>query len=158
MLPSPLHPLFVHLPLALAALLPFLCLATTLAVARFGRPGSLWHLVAGAQVLLAVSGFAAMKAGEVDEDRAGRFVDKALIHEHEERAEAFVWTAGGVALLALGASFVRRPSHRRALVVTATLGTFVVAFLAVRTGAAGGALVYEHGAARAFAPENSKGD
>lgn len=144
----PLHPAIVHLPLGLAMLMPLV--ATVAAWLLWSRRIAVggWLLVVALQALLLASGFAALKSGEQDEDLAERVVSSAPLHAHEEYAEQFVIATGVVLALTL---LVLVPSGgvRRGGVVAVTLGTLVVAGLALRVGHAGGQLVYVHGAASA---------
>jgi uncharacterized membrane protein len=148
---TPLHPMVVHVPMALSVLLPLLAGALHVAVWRGWLPGRSWLLVVAAQALLVGSGFVALRTGEQDEDRVERVVAEAVIHEHEEAAEVFVNASGvalGVLLLPLLLARTRFVGTARLLGLLATLG---VLGLGYRVGKAGGALVYEHGAAAAFA-------
>ena len=148
----PLHPKLVHLPIALAVLMPLLSSGLLLAWWRGWLPRRAWILAASLQVLLALSGLAALRSGAADEERVERVVDERAIEAHEEAAEGFVLAAAAVAALALGVPFVHRERAARGLAVAAVAGTLLVSGLGYRTGAAGGRLVYAHGAARAFAP------
>jgi hypothetical protein len=56
-----------------------------------------------------------------------------------------------VFLLALASAAVRKEAHARRIAAAATLGTLVVIGLGYRVGDAGGRLVYQHGAAAAWA-------
>lgn len=146
----PLHPKLVHLPIALAVLMPMLSLGLLLAWWRGALPRRTWILVIAFQGLLVASGFAALRTGEQDEERVERVVPEAAIEAHEEAAELFVIGGGVVFALALGAGVVRRERIALAGAALATAGTVVVLGLGYRTGQAGGELVYRHGAAAAF--------
>lgn len=146
----PLHPVVVHIPMALAVLLPIVAIAVAWSVLRPGRrPGAAWLALVIAQAVLVGSAFAAMNTGQREEDRVERVVSSTLIHEHEEFAEQFTWTASGVLLVSLFA-FVRRERAARAAIGVTVLGTLLVAALGVRVGHAGGSLVYVHGAGAAY--------
>jgi uncharacterized membrane protein len=150
-LPDPLHPALVHLPIALALLVP-LAAAFALLAARAGwLPVRGWAFVVGLQVLLVGSGWLALETGEAEEERVERVVDERHIDEHEERGERLLIGAG-VALLAIGAGLApgRVGALARPLGLVLSLG---VAGLAVDAGHSGGELVYRHGAANAYAPE-----
>lgn len=147
----PLHPAIVHLPLALAMLAPLIALGVAVAVHRDKLPRWTWGAVLGLQLLLVGSGFVAMQAGENDEELVERVVSERVIHEHEEAAEAFVYTAGAIAVLfALGLG-LPKPQWRSAGMAAAVLGSLAVAGLALNVGHSGGELVYVHGAAAAHA-------
>jgi hypothetical protein len=153
------HPKVVHLPMALGVLMPILAGGLLLAWWRSWLPRRAWFIAIGLQLILLGSGVLALQSGEVEEERVERVVSDHLIEQHEEAAEAFVWASGGVlAVMILTAAL----GARRAALPTAaaaTLGTILVLGLGYRTGQAGGSLVYEHGAARAYgaAPENTEG-
>jgi hypothetical protein len=146
----PLHPAIVHLPMALAVLMPIVAAGFTWALWT-GRVGPRARLaVVALQALLLASGFAAIQTGELEEERVEAVVQERAIHEHEQRAEAFVWASGltlGVAMLAMAWG---RPAATRATAVLVVLMTVIVAGLGVRVGRAGGELVYVHGAASAY--------
>jgi uncharacterized membrane protein len=152
----PLHPAIVHVPLGLAFVIPLVAIAIAVAV-RAGRlQRGAFGVVLGLQILLVGGGLVAMKLGERDEHRVEAVVSERLIEAHEERAEAFLWVAGVV--LAGAAALLVVPG-RTVGVVSAVVaaGTLAVAALAVRTGEAGGELVYVQGAAAAWAPASSGG-
>jgi uncharacterized membrane protein len=147
----PLHPALVHLPIGLALAAPALVVGLGFAIARGALPRRAWWVAVGLQVLLVAGGIAAAQFGDREEKRVARVVPESLIHEHEERAELFLWSAaiGVGALTAAGLLLARRPRGAIALAAAATVAT---AGLALYTGKAGGALVYDHGAASAWLP------
>ncbi len=145
-----LHPIVVHLPLALAVLVPPLALGLLALIRGGALPARAIGLATVFQALLVGSGVLALQTGEVDEEVVEAVVAEGVIEAHEEAAEQFVW--GGA--LVLGLFVVATAAARRGaglgLGLAAAAASVVVAGLAVRTGSAGGALVYEHGAAQAF--------
>ncbi len=147
----PLHPAIVHLPLGLALAIPLVALALAIAHLRGRVPRIALGVLVGLQALLVASGVVAMQLGERDERQVERVVAERVIEAHEERAEIFVWAAGAV--LALSAALLLVPA-RLALGLSAAVaaGTIGVAALGVRTGSAGGEIVYAHGGASAFGP------
>jgi len=147
----PFHPKIVHLPMALAALMPLLTLGFLLAWWRGWLPRKAFYAVIALQAVLVGTGYLAMQSGEEDEERVEKVVAKKLIHEHEEAAEAFVYTGGGALVLMLLAGFY--PKEKIALIAAmlSLATTFAVLMMGIRTGDAGGALVYRHGAASAYA-------
>jgi hypothetical protein len=148
MLPDPLHPALVHMPLALAVLIPLLALLAAVAIARAWGDRSLWAGIVLLQVLFAGSGWIAAEAGEDEEEVVEEIVGHDLIHEHEEAAERLVWLAAlAVPLAAAGSLHGRVGAAARGLHVVASLGILAAAW---SVGASGGALVYEHGAASAY--------
>lgn len=145
------HPRIVHLPMALAIIVPLAALAVALCAARGWLPRRTWWLVVGLQALLVGSSLAALQSGERDEARVERFVPEAAIEAHEEAAEGFT-LAGGVTLgLMILAGLLGERRLAPAAAAAAIAGTLVGGALGVRTGQAGGELVYVHGAAAAHA-------
>lgn len=153
---TPLHPMLVHLPLALAVLMPLLAGTLWWSLRRGWLPARAWWLAVAGQALLVGSSVVAMRSGEADEDRVERLVPEAALEQHEHAAERFTWAAGAVLVLALTPWLLRR---RPAAVAWATGATTVAAvavlWLGYRTGEAGGDLVWRHGAAAAFVPTDA---
>jgi hypothetical protein len=146
--PDPLHPAVVHLPLALAALLPLAAAAALWAIHRGARRLHAWAIPVVMAVLLLGSGWAGLRTGGAEEDRVEAVVAEGPIHEHEEAAERFMLAAGGVTLFAaVGLAGGTVGSAARLLT---TAGTLVVLVTGVQVGTAGGELVYTHGAAEAY--------
>lgn len=148
MLPDPLHPAIVHLPIALAVLIPLLALLALASIHRGLLPARVWAAVVLLQALLVGSGWLALETGEDQEERVERVVAERPIETHEEAAERFLAIAG-VALLAVGAGLLpgRAGPAGRAV---GTLATLAVLGAGISVGHSGGALVYEHGAANAY--------
>jgi hypothetical protein len=146
----PLHPAVVHVPLGLAMVMPLIAAGFAWAIWTGRLPARAWLAVVVLQALLVGSGFVSMRLGEAEEDRVETVVEKAMIHEHEEHAEQFVYAAAATLLLGVLAVALRTPSLTRPLVALAVVATVAVAALAVRAGQAGGELVYVHGAASAY--------
>jgi uncharacterized membrane protein len=143
------HPKLVHLPIALAALMPLITGGVLLAWWRKWLPARTWVIVVALQALLVGSAFLALQSGEAEAERVARFVEERFVEEHEEAAEAFVWASAGVlVVMLLGLAVPSRPVRRIAASL-GTLGTVTVLGLGYRTGEAGGSLVYRHGAAQA---------
>lgn len=136
----PLHPAIVHLPLGLAFILPLLALALVIAVARGALPRRAWLLAALLQAAVVGSAFAAMRTGEGDEERVEHRVSESLIETHEERAEAFTWSAGLTLALLLAAGL--SPRYGGALGGLSTASAFASAGLAIAVGHAGGQIVH----------------
>ena len=145
----PLHPVLVHLPIALGVLMPLVAGGLLLAWWKGWLPRRSWLIVVVLQVVLVGSGLVAMRTGEADEERVEAVVAHAHIHAHEEAAEAFVWAAAATLLLAGGVLFVRKDKPARMLAAASTVAAVAVLVLCVVAGDAGGRLVYEHGAASA---------
>ncbi len=144
------HPKLVHLPMALAVLMPLVSAGLLATWLTGALPRRTWIVVVLLQATLVVSGVVALRTGQAEEDRVERVVAEKVIEAHEEAAEAFVWGAGAILLLSAAAALVRREETARAAAAAATIGTLLVLFLGYRTGEAGGRLVYQHGAASAY--------
>ena len=147
----PLHPKLVHLPIALAVLMPLITSGLLVAWWRGWFQKRTWAVAVALQAVLLLSGVLAMSTGEVDEDRVERIVPKNAIHAHEEAGEVFVWGSGLVLVLSFLPLLLRSPRLARITGLATVAGTFVVLGLGYRVGEAGGALVYRHGAGAAFA-------
>jgi uncharacterized membrane protein len=145
----PLHPLVVHIPIALSVLLPPLALAVLMAWKLEYMNPRTWHLVVALQAVLLIGGLAASRTGEADEEMVEEIVAHEDIEEHEERAEAFLIASGVTLVVALASSLLLRRRQAWAIAVVATVLMAGVMVLGVRTGHAGGQLVYVHGAASA---------
>ncbi|RLB48359.1 MAG: hypothetical protein DRJ42_23405 [Deltaproteobacteria bacterium] len=145
------HPKLVHVPMALGVLMPLIATGLVVAWWRKWLPARGWAIAVLLQGLLFGSGVLALQSGEAEEERVEEVISEDAIERHEEAAEAFVWASGavfGVMLLGLAAAG-GRPGLP--IAAAAALGTIVVFGLGYRTGEAGGALVYEHGAGAAYA-------
>jgi len=148
MFPDPLHPAVVHFPMALALLMPVLALLAILAIQRDWRPARAWAAIILLQALLVGFAWLSMETGEDQEERVEKVVEHAVIHEHEEAAEAFL-IAAAIALVAMGAGLLPERNGRLGRIAGTVLAVVVFA-LGANTGHLGGALVYEHGAASAY--------
>ncbi|MDH3201349.1 MAG: hypothetical protein OEM15_10700 [Myxococcales bacterium] len=144
------HPKVVHLPMALAILMPLIAGGVAFAWWRGWFDRRVWVIVVLLQAALAGSGLVAMNAGETEEERVEEIVPERYIEAHEEAAEAFVWASAIVLALMVLPLVLPEGLFRTAAAVGACLGTLLVFGLGYRTGEAGGRLVYEHGAAQAY--------
>ena len=147
----PLHPLIVHLPMALAALMPLVTGGLLLAWWRGYLPKRTWLVAAALQLALFASGLVAMQTGETDEERVEHVVAEAAIERHEEAAELFTWSAGVLLAVALLPLVMRNERLARVGGLLTFTGACVLLGLGYRVGSAGGELVYRHGAAAAYA-------
>jgi uncharacterized membrane protein len=150
-----MHPKLVHIPVALAVLMPLLSSGLLLAWFRGWFPRRTWVIAAALQGVLAVTAFAALKSGEVDEEIVENVVSEDAIHEHEEYAEKFLIVGIVVFLLSAAALFIPREGIALSVAGVTVIGTLVVFWLAYETGEHGGKLVYELGAANAHILENA---
>ena len=148
---SPRHPLFVHLPLALATLAPALFGALWLAIRLRWLPLRAWCVAIAAQAVLVGSAGLAMKSGEEDAERVERVVAEAAIDRHEEQAERFLGGGIAVLLLAFAPLLAGRLPRAGAIAAYATIAASVgVLALGWAVGSTGGKLVYRDGAAAAW--------
>ena len=147
----PLHPKLVHLPIALAVLLPLIAGVILVAWWRGRLPRVAWWGVVGLQALLLATGLYARSTGEADEERVEAIVPEAALEAHEEAATGFVIGAGVALALTIAAGAVRARGPALGFGAAAVVGTVVVLGLGYRVGQAGGELVYRHGAAAAYA-------
>lgn len=148
MLPDPLHTAVVHLPMALAVLLPGLAVLSLALIYKGVIPSRCWALLVLLQAILVGSGWLGLETGEDEEDRVERVVAERFIEAHEEAAERFMWIAG-LGLLACGAGLLPGRSGNWGR-VAGTIAAFGVLAAGVSVGHAGGELVYKHGAANAY--------
>lgn len=139
------HSAMVHVPLGLAVVMPLLAAGFTVAIWRGHLPRSVLAAVAALQLVLVGTGFAALQLGERDGELAERVAPEEAIEAHEEAAEAFLWTAAAVLVVAVGSVVVPRRAAP-ALGGLVTVGSLIVAAMAVNTGAKGGELVFRYGA------------
>ncbi|MFT3915551.1 MAG: hypothetical protein QM704_15985 [Anaeromyxobacteraceae bacterium] len=148
----PLHPRLVHLPIALAVLMPLVTSGLLLAWWRGWLPRRAWVVAVVLQGALVVGGIAAIRSGEGDEKRAQTVVTEAQLEEHEDAGKAL--TGAGLVVLALAAAglLVKAEGAGRAAAAAAVAGSLVVLLLAWRAGELGGRLVYVHGGASAWRP------
>ena len=146
----PLHPMLVHIPLALAIVMPLVTIGLLVAFWKDWLPSGAWWIAVLMQLVLVGGGFAAMSAGEDAEEQAEHVVPEHIIEQHAEAGETFVWTSTGVLALAILGLALTDPKRRKAVQIVTLVGTFVVAGMAVYAGDLGGKLVYVHGAASAY--------
>ena len=149
MLPEPLHPAVVHFPIVLAAILPLAAISAWALILRGNSVRRSWTPVLLLAAFLSVSAWAAVQTGEAEEERVEEVVAEVPIHEHEEAAELFLPLSFVVlVLVAAGLLNGRIGSATRGLAALASVALLIVAY---RVGHTGGQLVYEHGAAEAYA-------
>ena len=148
LIPTPLHPAVVHLPIALAVLVPLFAIGAVIAIARGAKPLSSWGITTALVAALALSSYVALETGEDQEDKVEAVVPEAAFETHEESAERFFQ----LTLIVLGISalgFLPRTAGTGARIV-ATAGTLALLVAGYQVGHSGGELVYTHGAASAY--------
>jgi len=150
MMPDPLHPAVVHLPIALAILIPALAIAAIFTIYKGFLPSRAWAAIVLLQAILVGSGWFALETGEDQEERVERVVAERPIETHEEAAERFLALAA-VGLVATPAGLLPRRAGAAGR-VAGTLAAFAVLAAGVSVGHSGGELVYRHGAASAYVP------
>jgi uncharacterized membrane protein len=144
------HPKLVHLPMALAVLMPLVTGGVLVAWWRGWFDRRVWVLVFALQAVLVGSGALAMNTGEREEERVEQVVAEEHIESHEEAATVFVWASAAVLLLMAVPLMLPDGRVRQALLLGGFLGTLIVLRLGYRAGEAGGKLVYEYGAAQVY--------
>lgn len=149
MLPNPLHPAVVHFPVVLAFLLPLFAAGALWTIRRGARPLRAWTVPLGLAGALTLSAFVAIQTGEAQEERVEQVVADAPLDAHEDAADAFI-TASVVVLLVMAAGLLPGLAGRSARVL-GTLGAVALVGSAAWVGHSGGQLVYQHGAASAYA-------
>lgn len=145
----PLHPALVHVPLGLSLVMPILAAAIGFALLKGWATKPMWLIVVALQAAVLVGGLAAMNSGENEEEVVEKVVNERLIEQHEEKAEAFVWSAGITLALSAGA-LVLGPQQVGLAALTTAFAAAVTLGLGYRVGHSGGELVFKHGAASAY--------
>ncbi len=156
-----LHPIVVHFPIAVFALVPLLVLASIPLTTRWARPIRVTVLA----LMVIGSGFAVLAAasGEEAEEVAEALYPQAegAIEEHEELGNltrTLLIVATGVYAVICALPWLMRRSQRVSLIERATQGVFVVLLVPVllvlmNAAHTGGVLVHGHGVhATGFAP------
>jgi hypothetical protein len=155
MLPDPLHPAVVHLPLALALLVPALAILCVIAIRGSFLPQRAWLGVVILQVLFVGSAWLALETGEDQEDRVEKVLAERHIEEHEEEAERFLYV-GVAGLLVASAGLLSGVAGRLGRGATVVV-TLAVLAAGIPVGHSGGELVYKYGAANAYIQEGVSG-
>ncbi len=148
---SPLHPIFVHMPIALSVINPLIALTVVIAIYKKAVPVRSWFLVMGLQAVLALSGFIAEQTGTQDRPHVETVISAELIEEHYEWGEKFNSVAW-LLLLISGFGFLDKKVSFGFRIATIVCG-FALLFLTYQCGSSGGKLVFEHGGAKAFFKE-----
>lgn len=149
MLPNPLHPAVVHFPVVLAFLLPLFAAGALWAIRRGARPVRAWSLPVALAGALMLSTWAAVQTGEAQEETVENVVADAPLDAHEEAAESFI-AATAIVLLIIGAGLAPGIIGKTGRLL-GTVGAVALVGGAAWVGHSGGQLVYQHGAASAYA-------
>ena len=149
MLPNPLHPAVVHFPVVLAFLLPIFAIGALWVIRRGSRPRSAWSIPLALAVGLLISTWAAVQTGEAQEERVERVVADEPLETHEEAAKALIVSTSVVLLLMAGGLLPGRIG--KSARVLGTIGAIALVVGAAWVGHSGGQLVYQYGAASAYA-------
>lgn len=149
MLPNPLHPAVIHFPIVLALLLPIFAAAALWAIRRGVSSTRAWAVPVAVAAALTLSSLVAVRTGSAQEDRVESVVSESVLHDHEEAGERFLVLAGVLTLVMAAGLLAGRPGTAARAV--GTVGAVALVAAAVQVGAAGGDLVYRHGAASAYA-------
>jgi uncharacterized membrane protein len=110
MLPDPLHPAVVHLPIALALIVPLLAGLSVATIRSRLVPRRIWGGVLLLQACLVGSTWFALETGHQEEERVEVVVPERFIEEHEGAAERF-WVASIVTLVLAGGGLLRGPGQ-----------------------------------------------
>lgn len=155
LLPDPLHPAVVHLPMALAVLLPLFAVGSLVAIRRGATTRAAWGVTVALAGMLVASALVAKETGEDGEERVEEVVPEAAIEEHEEAADRFVVI--GAILLAVSLVGFRNDRLGSGARIVATVATLGVLAAGWSVGHAGGELVYRYGAAAAYTLPSTPG-
>jgi uncharacterized membrane protein len=152
----PLHPLIVHFPMVLAAVLPLAALAALAAGFRYDKRRKYWAAVLIVNALLFGSSLLAVRTGERDEDKVEKVLaSEAPLETHEENAGLFVKSTG--AALAVSAMGLLPGAFGMSGRIIGGLASIALLFLGFQVGHSGGKLVYAHGATAAFTTGQAAG-
>lgn len=130
-------------------LFPFVAVAALVVLRLSGAGRGPWGAVTVMALLLTGSIWASIQTGEQEEEVVEDIVGERVLHEHEEAAEGLLLGSLLLTVIALTGLVPGKPG-RAGRYLSVPVGLIVLA-LALNVGASGGALVYEHGAASAYA-------
>lgn len=154
MLPQPLHPALVHFPIVFGMLLPVIAIVAVVLIRRGASARASWLWAVLVSAALAGSAWLAVETGQDQEDVVERVVSESTIHDHEEAGELFFQlSALSFLVFAAGLAAGRIGAGARYASVALALGLVVAGY---RVGGSGGDLVYEHGAASAYATASAR--
>lgn len=145
----PLHPIMVHMPMALVILLPVITLIAFFVFKKSENiTGKKMMVYVGIfHLFLTISTFISLETGEAEEDRVERVVAERYIEIHEHKAEAFM-SATSIALVAVFiAAFLFADKFFTPTMIMVMLMQGVLIYLGYQVGHSGGELVYIHNSA-----------
>ena len=149
----PLHPIAVHFPIVLGALLPLIAFLVWWCIKKDIVQQKVWALVTIMALAYGASAIIAVELGEQDEEKVERIISEQVIEEHAEAGDMIPWVSGALFLVSL-AGLVKKNSH------SLRLGLAVLSLVAlvplVNTGHTGGKLVYQYGAAIIHLPADQQ--
>ena len=116
---------------------------------RGTQPRRAWGVPLALAAALLLSAWAAVQTGEAQEERVERVVADQPLDTHEDAADLFI-TATIVVFFVMAGGLLPGLAGKSARVLGA-LGTFALVGGGVWAGHSGGQLVYQHGAASAYA-------
>jgi hypothetical protein len=135
----PMHNALVHLPLGISIGAAVLGLALALAIWRNWLPRCALALLALLQALALIGGALAFRSGK---DAGEQAEDEAVVEEHEDRAEAFLWIEGVALAVTAAAYAARRRDLSRWGAAGAAAAAVAAAAAGVWVGKAGGAIAH----------------
>lgn len=144
------HPKVVHIPMALAVLMPLVAGSLAVAWTTSWLPPRAWSIAVALQAVLFLGAVAAINTGGREEHRVESVVAESHIEAHEELATVFAGVSAVVFAVAALALVLRRKKAGLVLAGLTVLGSFVVLTLGIKAGHAGGELVYKYNAASAY--------
>lgn len=136
----PLHPKLVHVPIALAILMPLVATLIWFGIRRGWFTPRTWLIAFVLQGAMAVSAFAALQTGKDDAVKVEGYASEDALAAHEARAYWFLYVA--VANLVLCGGVLAVPRRRQLLGGLVIVGTFASGYAGYLVGDAGGRLVY----------------
>lgn len=136
MQPIPVHPSLVHVPIALAVIMPLMFLGLFFFIRRGSLPDQAWWIAVLLQVVLVVGAVAASASGHKEEERVEDIVPHAAIEKHERFAGAM--TGAAIVVFILAAAGLRRGKASSALRIAAIALSLTTFGLAGLVGHAGG--------------------
>jgi len=143
-----LHPFFIHIPLAVALILPFL---SGFALFNYRKNPenlkSFWPFVVIPVLFMSVFLMLSLSSGEEAIELLEHVMSEEPLEEHEEIAEIFAMLGYIVSLLAIFVLFMKE-QVRSVLMIIVFVGSIALAGLGLATGKSGGKIVHQH-----FSPE-----